>query len=445
MEKLTAEFEAAMAELPPVAGDRVVTAVSGGTDSLVLADLLARTRPAHGLQIVVAHVDHGIHGSSGTVAAAVSRFASERGLAFALRELQLGPQAGETIARARRYAALEDIRRTADGGWIATAHHADDQAETVLMRLLHGSGPAGLAGMEPVRCRILRPLLRFTRAELESYAAARGVYGWRDPANSDLRHERAWLRRAVLPLLNARFADVSERLGSAAKQAADDRGAWDAALDLLPGLDPAPHDSGISVAASPIAGYDSRLSTAAIRAAARRAGIVVGPRGALRALELVRGGTSGSWVPLGGGAKAELSFGRLRLSRGGDERAGEAVLAVETDIAGEASWGRWTVRWTRDRAPERHPRNGMTAWFVPGKEMRVREWRPGDRLLPIGGTGHRLLVRCFQDAQVPRSRRSNWPIVEAEGQVVWAPGVCRAAGLVPEAGSEALRVDVAYA
>lgn len=86
----------------------------------------------------------------------------------------------------------------------------------------------------------------------------------------------------------------------------------------------------------------------------------------------------------------------------------------------------------------------MTAWFVPHGELRVREWQPGDRVRPLGGKGGRRLVRCFQDARVPRSRRAEWPVIESAGQVVWAPGVCRGAGLVPEAGSEALRVDVAY-
>lgn len=445
MSTIVARFLAALGGLPVTGGEGVVVAVSGGSDSLALADLLDRTRESHRLELTIGHVDHGIHPSSGAVAAVVERFASSRGLPFAARHLGLGPGAGETIARSGRYAALEQLRRSSGARWILTAHHADDQAETVLMRLLHGSGPAGLAGMAQVYGRVLRPLLGFTRAELSAYATERGLDGWDDPSNADPRHERAWLRGTLFPLIRERIPDVTSRIARSARQAAAERAAWDGLLDTLPELGVARDPAGISVAAPPLAGYDSRLAEALIRAVGRRARIVIGPRRAGRILDLVRTGRSGSSLPLGGDARAEIAFGRLRLVRAGDPTPAAAVLAIGSGRAGEARWGRWSLRWTTERAPAEQPRNGMTAWFVPTTELQVREWQPGDRLHPIGGTGRRLLVRCFQDAQVPRSRRAEWPVVESEGQVVWAPGVCRGAGLVPEAGSEALRVDVAYA
>jgi tRNA(Ile)-lysidine synthase len=445
MSTIVARFASALGGLPLTAGDGAVVAVSGGADSLALADLLHRTRESHRLALTIGHVDHGIHPSSGTVAASVERFALRRGLPFAAAHLGLGAGASETIARSARYAALEQLRRSAGARWIVTAHHADDQAETVLMRLLHGSGPAGLAGMSPVRGRILRPLLGFARAELIAYAAERELDGWEDPSNADVRHERAWLREAVLPLLRDRIPDVTARITRSARQAAADRAAWDALLDSLPALAVARDPAGISVAAPPLAGYDSRLASALVRALGRRAGIVIGPRRADQVVDLARSGRSGSSLPLGGDARAEIAFGRLRLVAAGDPTTAAAVLALGDSRAGDARWGRWSLRWSTESAPGEQPRNGMTAWFVPTPELRVREWQPGDRLRPIGGTGRRLLVRCFQDAQVPRSRRAEWPVVESDGQVVWAPGVCRGAGLVPEAGSEALRVDVAYA
>lgn len=444
MQTLVARFVSALAELPVAPGDRVVVAVSGGSDSVALLDLLHRTRASHQLALTVGHVDHGIHPESSAIAERVAALAARFELPFALRRLDLGSAAGETAARAGRYAALDEIRRDAAARWIVTAHHADDQAETLLMRLLHGSGPAGLAGMAPVRGRIVRPLLQVTHAELVAYTLDRGLPQWDDPANEDLRHERAWIRHAVMPVLAERLPDVLARIARSAEQARADRGAWDAALDALAELS-VEHDSlGISVAAHPLTGYDSRLAVALIRAAGRRAGIVIGPRRAERVLDLARTGRSGAWLPLGGGARAELAFGRLGLSRGSNVAASAAVLLPGAG-SGAAQWGRWSMRWRTDRAPAEQPRNGMTAWFVPQTELRVRSWQPGDRLLPLGGTGRRLLVRCFQDARVPRSRRSEWPVIESAGQVVWAPGVCRGAALVPAAGSEAVRVDVAYA
>lgn len=435
----------ALAALPVRRGDRALVAVSGGADSLALADLLHRTRDAHGIELVLAHVDHGIHAESGAAAAVVANFAAERGLPLHVRRLELGALAGETVARERRYAALDDMRREAGARWIVTAHHADDQVETVLMRFLHGSGPAGLAGMGPMRGRVLRPLLGIARKALAAHAARHALPVWSDPANADPRHERAWLRGTVLPVLRSRLPGLDAQIERTAAQAARDRDAWDALLDALPELALRREPGGISVAAPQLAGYDSRLATALVRAAGRRAGIVIGTARAARVLALAASGRSGASIPLGSGTFAELAFGRLRLLRRRDGPPAEAVLLSETRSSGEARWGRWAVRWEPARAPAEQPRNGMTAWFVPDAKLRVREWRPGDRLLPLGGSGRRLLVRCFQDARVPRSRRAEWPVIESGGQVVWAPGVCRAQGLVPQEGSEALRVDVAYA
>jgi tRNA(Ile)-lysidine synthetase-like protein len=85
----------------------------------------------------------------------------------------------------------------------------------------------------------------------------------------------------------------------------------------------------------------------------------------------------------------------------------------------------------------------MSAWF-PAGPLTVRGPRAGERLVPFGGRGRRLLVRCFQDARVPASRRAGWPVIEAGGVVAWVPGVCRTEAMIPPAGSEALRVDVTY-
>ncbi|HWA41463.1 MAG TPA: tRNA lysidine(34) synthetase TilS, partial [Gemmatimonadales bacterium] len=109
---------------------------------------------------------------------------------------------------------------------------------------------------------------------------------------------------------------------------------------------------------------------------------------------------------------------------------------------GEATWGGWRVSWRKEPAPETQARGGFTAWFLPDT-LAVRPWRRGDRIAPLGGTGRRLAVRCFQDARVPAGRRVRWPLLDAAGKLVWIPGVCRSTDLLPPPGAEALRVDVA--
>ena len=419
---------------------RLLVAVSGGRDSVALLDLLCGACDDFALELAVGHVDHGIHPDSGAIAARVRELAGRYRVPFLTRTLDLGAAGRETEARLARYAALDALRVEWGGGAIVTAHHADDQAETELMRVLGGSGPAGLAGMAPVAGRLVRPLLPFQRDELARHVRERNLPFWDDPANRDPRHDRSWVRQSLLPLLRERIPDVERRLLRVAGHARADRSAWDAVLDALPELDPAVEGGAVSISSAALAGLDPALALATIRAVARRWGRPIGPRRAVRVLGLVRG-ASGARVPLGGDAFAELAFGRLRLVTA-------APLAEEPwELAGEAGErvsGRWRFAWQHAPAPERQTRQAGTAWFAPVESLAVRSWRAGDRLRPLGGRGRRLLVRCFQEAQVPRSARAAWPVLEHAGAIAWVPGVCRSDLLVPAPGVEALRVDAEF-
>jgi tRNA(Ile)-lysidine synthase len=422
---------------------RLLVAVSGGPDSVALLDLLSSGRDELALELTVAHVDHGIYADSAQVAARVRALAAAYGVHCLVRELTLGAGTGETEARAARYAALEALRLDADAGAIVTAHHADDQAETVLMRVLGGSGPAGLAGMSPVAGRVVRPLLPFRREELARHVHALGLSTWDDPANRDLRHERSWVRGEVLPLLRVRIPDVEHRLLRVAAHARADRTAWAGVLDALPGLDVREDGPVISVAAEPLGRIDFALAIGLVRALARRWGRPIGPVRAERVLRLVHAGASGNQVPLGARAVAELAFGRLRFVADSEPAGDRWELGGD---AGERVSGRWRFVWRRAPAPPVQLRHARTAWFEPpSAALTVRPWRSGDRLRPLGGRGRRLLVRCFQDARVPRSSRAAWPVIEHAGLVAWVPGVCRSDLLVPAAGVEALRVDAELA
>src|SRR6266480_6006865 len=181
----------------------VVVAVSGGADSAALLDLLHGVAPELGLTLIVAHADHGIQPVGRSVGQAVKALAEQYGLPFELGELHLGPDATETAARRARYAWLADVQRRRAARYLVTAHHHDDQVETILLRLLRGSGPAGLAGM-PARARggLVRPLLPFTKTRLVDYVAVRGLPVHDDPANRDPRHLRSWIRTVLLPLVS---------------------------------------------------------------------------------------------------------------------------------------------------------------------------------------------------------------------------------------------------
>jgi len=425
--------------LPPA---RALVAVSGGPDSVVLLHLLVATRELHRLELVVAHFDHGIHPASAEVASAVRAMASRYGLRYEQGRGELGAGAGETAARAARYAWLEATRFQLGADLVMTAHHADDQVETVLMRALKGSGPAGLAGMAARRGVLVRPLLPFRRGTILRYLREEGLAPWVDPANQDPRHLRSWLRGDVLPVLRARLPRVDDALLRLGRQAARGRAAWSSVVDLLPGLEFRLEHDGFSVAARPLSGYDSALGESVLMSAARRVGCRLGPARAGRALRLLDRGVSGTTVPLGEGWTAELAFDRLMVTRRGQPAAGLPAWPLQ-GAEGEGMWGRWRVRWSREPAPERQARAGLAAWFAPGPLV-IRTWSAGERLRPLGGTGRRLLVRCFQDARVPRSRRASWPVLAGPSGVVWIPGVSRSDALLPEPGTEAVRVDAEH-
>jgi tRNA(Ile)-lysidine synthase len=437
---LPERFRAHLASLSLPSGPAVV-AVSGGLDSIVLLELLHRTG-SPGRELVVAHADHGIHPASAAVARSVATFAAGLGLRCEVEPLDLGAGTGETSAREARYGWLFSLRERLGAALIFTAHHADDQAETVLMRALEGSGPGGLAGIAAVSGVLVRPLLPFRRGELARYARGRGLPVWVDPANSDPAHLRSWLRCDLLPAIRKRLPDVDDRLRRLAVHAARERAALEVVLDLLPGLEPRAEEGGISVAAAPLAAYDSALAQTVIIAAARRAGFPMGPGRAARAWRLAVAGVSGREVALGGGWRAELAFDRLRIVRS----AGEPVRLVLplAGRRGEARWGGWRIAWRPDTAPDRQDRSSHTAWFS-ADGLVVRSWLPGDKVRPLAGAGRRLVVRCFQDARVPRRSRAEWPVLAAPDAVVWIPGVCRSDALLPPAGAEALRVDVEHA
>ena len=422
--------------LPP---GLALVAVSGGSDSLALLDLLARAPAARSLELHVAHLDHGIQAGSAQAAERVSGWAAHYRLPVHVGRVELGPAASETAARVARYAWLTQLADTLSAVLVFTAHQQNDQVETILMRVLNGSGPAGLAGIAPRRGRFVRPLLPFRREELASHLHSLGLEPWDDPANQDLRHERAWIRHQVLPSLRQRLPAVDSRLLALGRQAASQRSAWDGVLERLPDLDLRAACDGVSVAASPLHGYDSSAQRALLGALGRRVGCLIGPSRAVRLLRLLAGGRSGAIVELGNGFAAELSFGRLRLFRGPAHPLSWAPGSIEGE-AGRLAAGAWRLAWRLEPAPAVLERVSSSSWFAPGV-YQVRAWSEGDRIRPLGGKGRRLVVRCMQDARIARSQRAAWPVIEQAGTIVWVPGVCRSAESLPAPHAQALRID----
>jgi tRNA(Ile)-lysidine synthetase-like protein len=196
----------------------------------------------------------------------------------------------------------------------------------------------------------------------------------------------------------------------------------------------------VSVEWAVLAQLPRALRLGLAQALLREAGGPSGPTRLRRALAALGAAPSGAVADLGRHWRLELAFERLRVlppPRTATEATPLPLLAAR----GAADWGDWRIRWATEPAPPHQPRDGRTAWFIPGMVV-LRHWRAGDRLAPLGGRGHRLAVRCFQDARIARTERAGWPMVEQDGELAWIPGVCRSGRRVPAPGEPALRVDV---
>jgi tRNA(Ile)-lysidine synthase len=431
-------FEDALDRLALAPG-RVLVAVSGGSDSIALLDLFAGVAPQRGFELIVVHYDHGIDPRSGAVADQVRGLAQRYALPFQTAAGRLGPSTTETTARRARLAWFADLLAKHRPAIVATGHQADDQVETLLMRFLEGSGSAGLAGIAEKRGRYVRPLLQIRRAELAAHVARIGIEPWIDPANADPRHLRSWLRLEILPKIDDRLPSFRERLMAARTGFEAERDGWESLAKELPLLDFREESRAVSVAASPLAGYSSTIVRPVLKGLGRRLSVGLGSRSIDRLQRLLVLGDTGQIVDLVAGLKGELSFGRLRLFFPIEHPTGELTIDSAT---GSGVLEPWRIEWDIEGAPDQLQRGGFRTWLEPDAVVRVRPWRAGDRIRPLRGRGARLVVRCMQEAKVPRSRRSHWPVVEHRGDVVWVPGVCRSEVLVPAPGTRARRIDV---
>ena len=208
------------------ADGRLGIAVSGGPDSLALVLLAHGAMPG---RIAAATVDHGLRAESVAEAALVSKFCQSLGVPHAVLKVEVALGNVQAMARSARYAALAGWAEREELAALATGHHADDQAETLLLRLTRGSGVAGLAGVRArglvpgTQLPLLRPVLEFRRAELAAVVVAAGIAAVQDPSNQDDKFDRARLRKA---LAQADWLDVPA-LAASAGHLAD----ADAALD----------------------------------------------------------------------------------------------------------------------------------------------------------------------------------------------------------------------
>jgi tRNA(Ile)-lysidine synthase len=200
-------------ETPLRRGQRVLVAVSGGGDSMALLHVLARLGSRLGIELFAHGVDHGLRAAAAAELALAATLASELGVPFTSTALQLAPGGNlQARARAARYAALDAAAERVGADWVATAHHADDRAETLLLRLLRGASPSALGVLPAAAERRLRPFIRAPKSAISQHLQRHGVPHAHDPSNRDPRFLRTRIREELLPLLERLTPGAARRL-----------------------------------------------------------------------------------------------------------------------------------------------------------------------------------------------------------------------------------------
>ena len=456
------------------AGTVLVVAVSGGPDSSALLHCLHRLRDRHQLRLHVAHLNHDFRGEEADADAQfVAALARQLGLPATVDkrdplayQRQRRISSFEQAAREMRYSFLAQVAKEIGAAAVAVGHTADDQAETVLLHILRGTGLHGLRGMSELAAwpwprdegglRLFRPLLHATKAETAAFCRELGCGYREDSSNMLLRFTRNRVRQHLLPLVaseyNPKIRETLVRLARTASLGLDylekelDRVWPDVAVqsesavcfdcEALTSLHPALQLLALRRGYSLLTGdsrnlRESHLDSMAMLGRRRRAG---------RALELP------------GGVKLFRSYRQMRLSRGAaspcplPSMAGEHDLALPPAPGTEAVTlvGGWRVtvglgvppEWTLGASISRPgrgegskgalPPGGVwTAWLDReslGGRVHVRTRRPGDRFQPLGMAQAKKLQDFFTDSRVPRDWRDRVPLLVSEGGIAWVVG-----------------------
>lgn len=434
-------------------GDRVLVGVSGGPDSMVLLDLLYRLASDFEISLGVAHLNHGLRGACAARDARTARQAATRlGLPFYLVEADVARvRRGlnlslEEAARRVRYAFFKKIMQDAHFSKLALGHHLDDNAEQVLMAILRGAGPLGLAGIAPFRQNcIVRPLIHIRRSKIQAYAQKNKIPWTVDASNQDLRLMRNRIRHHLLPLISSAY---NPRIANQLSQLADVMRAEEDWIDSL--ITPAYTEAIVGRIEDGLvfnANTLKKMHPALVRRLIRRALLDV--CGTLRRISfahiqavqgLIWKGTDGKTLHLPRGFRICHDRNQLEISRVKDYRRPlnrrkltdpvDKPLPVPLPFPCTIQFdpigiGMTFSECTPDQVPPWQDIGANQAFFDMDRlslPLTLRFKQPGDRFIPLGSKGSQKVKKYFIDHHIPRKDRAHIPILADQRQIIWLVG-----------------------
>ena len=471
-------------------GGRIVAAVSGGQDSLALLDALFAVRADLKLELACAHFDHRLRGAdSDADAEFVREFCETLGIECLLGTADRPPDStdgrwSEEAARDARYAFLVGVNERLGADAVVLGHTATDQAETVLMNIVRGSGLPGLSGMrddtrrrsDGGSVRLIRPLLSVPRKTTADYCRALALSPRIDATNDGVEFARNRVRNTVIPLLRTFNPEVEDALIRLAENAGQAMRFVEAEADLVHADLVAESEGGAT-----IDGGAADLHPSVLAVVIRRA--ICGLRGDLRDVrqghvdqvaELLAG-PAGRSADLPGGIRARSLPDGVILRRGDAARPPPLTGEYPVTVPGETAMPGWTIEASVVGRAEGNGGPGSSPAAFPiaspvsspiaspvssigsspasstavrlhlaltEGRMWVRGWRPGDRIRPLGMAGTKKVQDLFVDDKVPRDERASTPVVVCERGIVWVVGSRQADwARVPSSAERWLRLE----
>lgn len=443
-------------------GDMIVAAISGGPDSMALLHMLHSLSREQGIKVIAAHVNHGFRGEeSASELESVKAYAGSLELPCETVTLDLPTYIEENrlnlqaAARDRRYAFLHEVAERYGASKIALAHHADDQAETVLMRLIRGSGLTGLSGMGSVRreknMELIRPLLRMNKSDLLRYCEEYAIPYSTDSSNLERYYFRNTIRLDVIPYLSQYNPQLSLSLQRLAEVAGvEDDFMEHQTLELFDRF-VTRKDGEYAIGCQELRGFHVALQRRLIKLILSYLSQET-ENLSYSGVETMRLAASedapATWrMDAGGGVRCIREYDVLRWVRSASGLAEQAsdpryayVVHEGTErIAAEPSGWSFDLVWLEDEGARGRPASRMEAYFdadVLHFPLQVRNRLPGDRIHVLGLNGSKKVQDMFVDEKIPPSVRESYPLlVDAEGRLLWIPGLRRSSHALAGSGS----------
>jgi len=427
-------------------GGRVGVAVSGGADSVFLLHALRELAPRWNLRLSVIHIEHGIRGAeSAADGDYVAKLAAEYGLPLHLRRADVPAMGGnlEEAARNVRHAFYRELIASGAVDRVATGHTRSDQAETVLYRILRGSGLTGLAGILPVTSEgLIRPLLEIERGEIEAWLRERGIAWREDETNRDLSYARNRLRHDILPLLRKEFnPQLDAALSHLATLARDEESYWESHLGS--GMGGPRLAAPVVIAVAELRSVHRALARRRLRHALGAASLdfahmerilemAESPQGHDRfqasGLDICR---SFDWIRVAPASSSEPGDFTLPVRVPGSVELPRSGVRITLQVLEKPAGGERCVTVVNELDWQRFAGGGG----VPSLEL--RNWRPGDQYQRVGQSKPEKIKFFFQEARIPLWERAEWPIITYNETIVWARrfGVAAEFAIGPETRS----------